>query len=127
MARKTRRDTRSDRRTASAVPAPLRSRDPVPKRNTFKVAQAYEELRNSVGDLVYQPRPRSSRTVAAPLQSDATQAQPYKVVSVNKQKERVNTPEKTNVNLVERPTCKPRPTSNKGNGGSRRFIPYCKG
>merc|ERR1712108_119838 len=103
MGRKTRRQTREERRTPDTVktPAPrpaVRSREPVAGRNTFKVAQAHRELSKSVGS-VYSPRPRNSRTATI---ADPVARQPVKAQQKVKKKE-VQKPEVSKVDLKEPP------------------------
>lgn len=116
MARKkTRKD---DLKPALLMPAKAPAS---PGRSTFSVSKALDKIRDTLPDTVYQGRkprlstlsdasvPRSpahqSARAKAPLVPDRHRDQPLDMKPLRE--------------------CKKRPDTNRGNGGSRPFVPWC--
>lgn len=118
-------DRRSSQKTASSIPGPARPRDPSPGRGTFAVARARRVLAEELPQVVVSGRApiRSISKVSA-----STEPEPLRMNRPPMPKPKALRDEaREPLNMRDRDdeTCKGRPSSSRGSGGSRPFVPWC--
>lgn len=98
---------------------------PVP-RGTFTAKNARDRIARELPQIIKQPGVYNGPKPVLKTPEPVSRMGLEKPVAKRPEKDKTQKPVQTELKLEQDKKCKPQPSRNRGDGNSRRFVPWCK-